>query len=74
MKDVKLSNIPSIVELLFLLGNSAVNLLLDLSQLKLSSEHLVLLCLESTLSLFKGSLELLLFSLERKRFKDKFYI
>ena len=62
--------LASVVELLFLLGNPAVNLLLDLSKLKLSSEHLVLLGLKSTLSLLKGSLELLLFSLY-KRCLDK---
>ena len=56
-------NLPSVVELLFLLSNSSVNLLLDLSKLKLSSEDLVLLSLKSTFSFLKSSLELLLFSL-----------
>ena len=56
-------NLPSIVELFFLLSNSSVNLLLDLSKLKLSSEDLVLLSLKSSLSLLKSSLELLLLGL-----------
>ena len=56
-------NLPSVVELFFLLSNSSVNLLLDLSKLKLSSEDLVLLSLKSSLSLLESSLELLLLSL-----------
>ena len=56
-------NLPSVVELFFLLSNSSVNLLLDLSKLKLSSEDLVLLSLKSSLSLLKSSLQLLLLSL-----------
>ena len=56
-------NLPSVVELLFLLSNSSVNLLLDLSKLKLSSEDLVLLSLKSSLSLLESSLQLLLLSL-----------
>merc|ERR1712117_412958 len=56
--------LTSIVELLFLLSNSSVNLLFDLSKLKLSSEDLVLLSLKSTLSFLKSSLELLLLSLK----------
>ena len=55
--------IPSVVEFLFLLSNSSVNLLFDLSKLKLSSENLVLFSLKSTLSFLKSSLELLLLSL-----------
>ena len=55
--------IPSVIEFLFLLSNSSVNLLLDLSKLKLSSENLVLFSLKSTLSFLKSSLELLLLSL-----------
>ena len=55
--------IPSVVEFLFLLSNSSVNLLLNLSKLKLGSENLVLLGLKSTLSFLKSSLELLLLSL-----------
>ena len=56
-------NLPSVVELFFLLSNSSVNLLLDLSKLKLSSEDLVLFSLKSSLSLLESSLQLLLFSL-----------
>ena len=55
--------IPSVIEFLFLLSNSSVNLLLNLSKLKLSSENLVLFSLKSTLSFLKSSLELLLLSL-----------
>ena len=55
--------IPSVIEFLFLLSNSSVNLLFDLSKLKLSSENLVLFSLKSTLSFLKSSLELLLLSL-----------
>ena len=54
---------PSVIEFLFLLSNSSVNLLFDLSKLKLSSEDLVLFSLKSTLSFLKSSLELLLLSL-----------
>merc|ERR1712112_329914 len=43
--------LAGVLELLFLLSNLAVNLLLDLSKLKLSSENLVLLSLESSLRL-----------------------
>merc|ERR1719443_503377 len=53
-----------VLELLFLLSNLAVNLLLDLSKLKLSSENLVLLSLESSFGLLKSRLELLLLNLE----------
>ena len=59
-------NLPSVVELFFLLSNSSVNLLLDLSKLKLGSENLVLLGLKSTLSFLKSSLELLLLSLFKR--------
>ena len=55
--------IPSVIEFLFLLSNSSVNLLFDLSKLKLGSENLVLFSLKSTLSFLKSSLELLLLSL-----------
>merc|ERR1719232_1767996 len=54
----------SVVEFFFLLSNSSVNLLLDLSKLKLSSEDLVLLSLKGSLSLLESSLELLLLSLK----------
>ena len=57
---------PSVIEFLFLLSNSSVNLLFDLSQLKLSSENLVLFSLQSTLSFLKSSLELLLLSLLKR--------
>merc|ERR1719208_151054 len=62
----------SIVELFFLLSNSSVNLLLDLSKLKLSSENLVLLSLKSSLSLLESSLELLLLSLKSTALFVKF--
>ena len=58
--------IPSVIEFLFLLSNSSVNLLLDLSKLKLGSENLVLFSLKSTLSFLKSSLELLLLSLFKR--------
>merc|ERR1719362_2747073 len=56
--------LTGVVELFLLLGNSSVNLLLDLSKLKLGPQDLVLLSLESTLSLLKSSLELLLLTLK----------
>merc|ERR1719297_376878 len=56
--------LASIVELLLLLGNSAVDLLLDLAKLQLSSQHLVLLSLQSTLGLLQGGLQLLLLTLQ----------
>ena len=55
--------LPSILELLLLLGNLPVDLLLDLSELKLGPQDLVLLSLESTLGLLQSSLELLLLAL-----------
>merc|ERR1719461_1938036 len=42
--------LASVVELFFLLRNSSVNFLLDLSKFKLSSKDLVLLSLKSALS------------------------
>merc|ERR1719367_1195460 len=54
----------SVVKLFFLFRDSSVNLLFDLSKLKLSSKDLVLLSFKSTLSLLKSSLEFLLFSLK----------
>merc|ERR1719357_2190525 len=56
--------LPGVVELLLLLGHTPVNLLLDLSKLKLGAEDLVLLLLEGALGLLKGSLELLLLLLK----------
>merc|ERR1719229_2006730 len=56
--------LASILELLLLLGNLAVDLLLDLAQLQLSSQHLVLLSLQSTLGLLQGGLQLLLLHLQ----------
>merc|ERR1712079_894967 len=56
--------LASILELLLLLGDLAVNLLPDLPQLQLSSQHLVLLSLQSTLGLLQGGLQLLLLSLQ----------
>merc|ERR1719270_481275 len=54
----------SIIELLFLLSNSSINVRSDLLELHGSSENLVLLPLKSTLSFLKGSLEFLLLLLE----------
>merc|ERR1719268_768676 len=51
-------------ELFLLLSNSALNLLANLSELKLGPQDLVLLLLKSTLSLLKGGLELHLLSLK----------
>ena len=56
--------LPGVVELLLLLSHTPINLLLDLSKLKLSAEDLVLLLLEGALGLLKGALELLLLLLE----------
>merc|ERR1719357_1810935 len=56
--------LPGVVELLFLLGHAPVNLLLDLSKLKLGTEDLVLLLLEGALGLLQSSLELLLLLLK----------
>merc|ERR1719480_447644 len=56
--------LASILELFLLLGDLPVNLLLDLSKLKLGPQDLVLLSLEGTLGLLKSSLELLLLNLE----------
>merc|ERR1719328_713904 len=64
--------LASVVEFFFLLSNSSVNLSLDLSKLKLSSENLVLLSLKSSFSLLKSSLELLLFSLKSTALFVKF--
>ena len=65
VKKACLFILPGVVELFLLLGNSSVNLLLDLSKLKLSSQDLVLLSLESTLGLLKSSLELFLLALKK---------
>merc|ERR1719356_1660708 len=51
-------------ELLVLLGNSALNLGLDLGELHLASQDLVLLLLEGSLGFLKSGLELHLLSLE----------
>merc|ERR1719242_2765775 len=56
--------LPGVVELLLLLSHTPINLLLDLSKLKLGTEDLVLLLLEGALGLLKGALELLLLLLE----------
>merc|ERR550517_2056766 len=56
--------LPGVVELLFLLGHTPVNLLLDLSKLKLGTEDLVLLLLEGALGLLRSSLQLLLLLLK----------
>ena len=57
-------SLPGVVELLLLLSHTPINLLLDLSKLKLSAEDLVLLLLEGALGLLKGALELLLLLLK----------
>merc|ERR1712012_1172819 len=62
----------SVVKLFFLFRDSSVNLLFDLSKLKLSSKDLVLLSFKSTLSLLKSSLEFLLFSLKSTALFVKF--
>merc|ERR1719300_399407 len=56
--------LPGVVELFLLLGHAPVNLLLDLSKLKLGTEDLVLLLLEGALGLLQSSLELLLLLLK----------
>ena len=56
--------LPGVVELLFLLGHTPVNLLLDLSKLQLGTKDLVLLLLEGALGLLKSSLQLLLLLLK----------
>merc|ERR1719351_114084 len=52
--------LASVVELLLLLGDLAVDLLPHLAKLKLGPEHLVLLGLEGPLGLLEGALQLLL--------------
>merc|ERR1719495_1382615 len=56
--------LASVVELFFLLLNLPVNLLPDLSKLKLGTQDLVLLLLKSSFGFLKGSLELLLLNLQ----------
>ena len=56
--------LPGVVELLLLLGHTPVNLLLDLSKLKLGTEDLVLFLLEGALGLLQSSLQLFLLDLE----------
>merc|ERR1719336_1272523 len=55
--------LASVVELLLLLGDLAVDLLPHLAKLKLGPEHLVLLGLEGPLGLLEGALQLLLLAL-----------
>merc|ERR1719322_1795302 len=55
--------LASVVELLLLLGNLAVDLLPHLAKLKLGPEDLVLLGLEGPLGLLEGALKLLLLGL-----------
>merc|ERR1719270_640969 len=52
--------LTSVFKLLNLLCNFPINLLTDLSKLKLSPENLIFLLFKSSLSLLKSSLELLL--------------
>merc|ERR1719278_2028554 len=56
--------LPGGGELLLLLGDPPLNLLLDLSQLERGAQHLVLLLLESYLSLTEGGLQLHLLGLQ----------
>ena len=56
--------LPSVVELLFLLGNLAVNLLPHLAKLQGGPQHLVLLCLQRAFGLLQALLQLLLLSLK----------
>ena len=58
------NNSPGVIELLFLLVDLAVNLLADLSKLKLGSEDLVLLLLKGSLGLLQRALQLLLLDLK----------
>ena len=58
-----IDHLPSVVELLFLLSNLAVDLLSDLAELQLGSQHLVLLGLQGTFSLLQSSLQLLFLGL-----------
>ena len=67
-----LSLLPCIVEFLFLLLNLAINLLSDLSKLQLRAKNFVLLLFESSFSLFKSSLELLLLHLKTTALFVKF--
>ena len=57
-------NLPSVVELLLLLGNLAIDLLPDLSKLQGGPQDLVLLRLKGALSLLQPLLQLLLLRLE----------
>merc|ERR1711962_986047 len=56
--------LPGGIKLLILLSHSALNLLPDLGELKLGTEHLVLLLLKSTLSFRESSFKLHLLSLK----------
>merc|ERR1719278_883513 len=55
--------LASVVELLLLLGNLAVNLLPHLAKLQLGPQHLVLFGFQGALGLLQGRLELLLLAL-----------
>ena len=63
-ENTKKISLPGIVELLLLLSHTPVNLLANLGQLQLGSQHLVLLLLQGTLGLLQGSLQLLLLLLQ----------
>merc|ERR1740124_2005387 len=56
--------LPGIIKLLLLLLDAAVNLLSNLSKLKLSPENLILFLFKSCFSLLKGRLELLLLNFQ----------
>merc|ERR1719474_576187 len=64
--------LTSVVEFLFLLCHAAINLLPDLTKLKLSSENLIFLSFQCSFSFFQCSLELFLFNLEPSALFVKF--
>merc|ERR550539_1760460 len=56
--------LPAVLELLFLLLDTAVDLLPDLRHLELGPQHLVLLLLKSSFSLLEAVLQLFFLNLE----------
>src|SRR5687767_14991761 len=57
-------SVPSVLEFLVLLLQPSLDLLANLRELQLSSQHLVLLLLQNGLRLFQGSLKFLFLLLE----------
>lgn len=55
---------PGVLKFLFLLLDATVDLLADLGQLQLAAQHLVLLLLESCLSLFQSGLQFIFLNLQ----------